>query len=96
LILEQTISSKKITAIRKELLTGLLTANCIFCRWGVKFIIKDLSTSSAVIDLKEFKGDNVYAPSCIKEVKQSLPPCYIAKQLNKDFFLIRFNDNIIL
>jgi hypothetical protein len=86
-----TINPEKIS---KALLTGLLIANCIFCRWGVKFLVADVATQTATIDLKSFKGDTVYAQSCIEELNQALPGCYSIKNINNSFLLIRFDGNI--
>ena len=89
---KKTIDPVKINNIRKGLLAGLLVTNCIFCRWGVQLLIKDLTTHNAAVDLSVFNGDIVYATSCIEEVKQALPSCFVTKNIDDRFFLIKFVD----
>lgn len=91
---EKTINADKINNIKQGLLTGLLIANCIFCRWGVAFLVKDITSQDAVIDLSVFKGDIVYAQACMEEITKSFPSCFSIENIDNNFFLIRFNDYI--
>jgi hypothetical protein len=80
--------------ISKGLLVGLVLANCVFCRWGVKFEIRSISAQTAWVDLRPFNGDEIYADSCIKEMKDFLPSCYSTKIMDNKALLIRFNDDM--
>jgi hypothetical protein len=80
--------------ISRGLLTGLVIANCIFCRWGVTFSVKQVASSTAWIDLKEFKGDVVYAQHCAKELGELLPSCYSMRIIEDWVLLIRFDDDL--
>jgi hypothetical protein len=80
--------------ISQGLLTGLLLANCTFCRWGVILNVKQVSSQTAIIDLSPFKNDIIYATQCAKEVSELLPSCYETKFIDNKFFIIRFRDEL--
>jgi hypothetical protein len=80
--------------ICQGLFAAIMITNCHFCKWGVDLIVKGAASHTVWINIDVFKGDKVYAASCIKELKDLLPSHYKVKKINDRILLIVFDEQL--